>query len=151
MSMTPNQSKDANKPSPEDAGTDRTPGKIQSLAQYHESIQFARIKSRATTLYKPTPLRQVEVACDITDREIIDADPVLLEVERELMEGLADEKGLPPTDNVSTSSGPAPSACQLSDISSISSTKRSFGEIGESCDSLKKPRLDRWSYKGITD
>jgi hypothetical protein len=92
----------------------------------------------------------VQIVHYITDREIIDADPLLLEVERELMEGLADEKGLPSTDTVSTSSGPSPSACQLSDISTIPSTKRSFGEIDESCDSFKKSRLDSWSGEGIT-
>jgi hypothetical protein len=151
MSITPNQSKESNKPSLEDDEIDRSLGKIQSLAQYYGSIQFGTTyPPRATALYDPTPLSQVQIVHYLTDREIIDADPLLLEVERELMEGLADEKGLPSTDTVSTSSGPSPSACQLSDISTIPSTKRSFGEIDESCDSFKKSRLDSWSGEGIT-
>jgi hypothetical protein len=116
MSLTPNQSKDANKPSLEDDGMFQTLGKIQSLAQYYGSIPFARTDPGATAFYRLTPLRQVQSAYP-TAREIIDADPLLLEVERELTDGLANEAGLPPTDNVSTSSELLPSACQSPDIS----------------------------------
>ncbi|KAH8080000.1 hypothetical protein HD553DRAFT_326311 [Filobasidium floriforme] len=47
MSMTPNQSNEANKPLLEGDGTNQILGKIQSLAQYYGSIHFARPDLRA--------------------------------------------------------------------------------------------------------
>jgi hypothetical protein len=144
MSITPNQSKESNKPSLEDDEIDHSLGKIQSLAQYYGSIQFARTyPPRATAFYDPSPLSQVQIAHYLTDRQIMDADPLLLEVEREVMDGFANDEGLPPTDTVSTSLEPVRSACGSQDSSgTASSTKRRFEEDGANYNSMKRIRVD---------
>jgi hypothetical protein len=142
MSVTPNQSKESNKPSLEDDEIDHSLGKIQSLAQYYGSIQFARTyPPRATAFYDPSPLSQVQIAHYLTDRQIIDADPLLLEVEREVMDGFTNDEGLPPTDTVSTSLEPVRSACG-SQATSSTTLKRRFEEDGANYNSMKRIRVD---------
>jgi hypothetical protein len=145
--MTPNQSKEANKPLLEDDGTNQILGKIQSLAQYYGSIHFARSDLRATKLYDSTPLQQVELAYP-TARQLIDSDPFLRELERAMTESFSADGGTP--DSVSTSSEHVQSACGSLNTSTVSCTKRSLGEIDDCCNSSKRPRFDCWSDKGIT-
>jgi hypothetical protein len=115
MSMTPNQSKEANKPSLADDGTNQILGKIQSLAQYYGSIQFARTDPRArkaTALYNSTPLKQVRKAYP-TAREMLDEDPFLRDLEQKMIDSLSDQSGMP--DSMSTSSEPGRGPCGSQD------------------------------------
>lgn len=143
MSMTPNQSKEANKPLLEDDGTNHILGKIQSLAQYYGSIQFARTDPKArkaTALYNRTPLKQMQVAYYLTDREIIDADPLLLELEQKMINSLSEESGTP--DSISTSSEPGRSACESQDSRTTLSTKRLLEGDDANSGSMKRVKVD---------
>lgn len=142
MSMTPNQSKEAYKPLLEEDGTNQIVGKIQSLAQYYGSIQFARTDPRArnaTALYISTPLKQTRGAYP-TAREMLDEDPFLQDLEQEMINSLSDQSGTP--DPISTSSEPGRSACVFQDSRTTFSTKRLFEGDDANSDSLKRSRVD---------
>jgi hypothetical protein len=142
MSMTPNQSKEANKPLLEEDGTNQILGKIQSLAQYYGSIQFARTDPearKATVLYNYTPLKQVQVAYP-TAREMLDEDPFLQDLEQKMINSLSEESGTP--DSISTSSEPGRSACESQDSRTTLSTKRLLEGDDANSDSMKRYRID---------